>query len=161
MDHFFICFQTFLQTLALLCGILSSCLYFIVNIIVPAKYPGYNPSTQVVSELSAIGAPTRRLWSVLVTPYTLLMIFFAWGIWKSAGENHRLRIAAGLLFVYAVLGLLWPFAPMHQREILAAGGSTFSDTMHIALGLTTETLFLLALALGAVALGKLFRVYSI
>jgi hypothetical protein len=35
----------------------------------------------------------------------------------------------GLILAYASLGLLWPFAAMHQREVLAAGGGTLSDTM--------------------------------
>jgi hypothetical protein len=62
---------------ALACGILSSLLYLVINIIVPAQYPGYSCASRVVSELSAVGAPTKMLWSVLVTPYTILMLFFA------------------------------------------------------------------------------------
>jgi len=66
-----------------------------------------------------------------------------------------------LLIAYGALGFLWPFAPMHLRETLAAGGRTFSDTMHIALGVVTEILYLLALGFAAAALGKRFRLYSI
>jgi hypothetical protein len=98
---------------------------------------------------------------VMGAPYTLLMIAFALGVWKSAGENRRLRIAGGLLLAYGALGFLWPFAPMHLRETLAAGGGTISDTMHIALGAVTEVLYLLALGFAAAALGKKFRIYSI
>jgi hypothetical protein len=50
---------------------------------------------------------------------------------------------------------------MHLRETLAAGGHTFSDTAHIALGAATEILFLLALGFAYGALGKTFRLYSI
>jgi len=50
---------------------------------------------------------------------------------------------------------------MHLRETLAAGGSTFSDTMHIALGAITEILYLFALGFAAAAFGKQFRFYSI
>lgn len=153
--------QTTLRKAALYCGILSSLLYAAINIIVPMQYPGYNSASQVPSELSAIGAPTRMLWSVLATPYTFLMLAFAWGIWKSAGENRPLRIAGGLMLAYGALGFLWPFASMHQREVLAAGGGTFSDTMHIALGAATEIFYLAALGFAAAALGKQFRIYSI
>jgi Protein of unknown function (DUF998) len=153
--------KTALRKAALVCGILSSLLYVAVNIIVPMHWEGYNSASQIVSEFSAIGAPTRTLWMVLSTPYTLLMIAFAWGIWKSAGGNRPLRIAGGLLIVYGALGILWPFAPMHLRETLAAGGGTFSDTMHIALGAATQILYLLALGFAASALGKQFRLYSI
>jgi hypothetical protein len=156
----FSCKETILKAL-LICGILSSLLYFAINIIVPMQYPGYNSASQVPSELSAIGAPTRILWLVLATPYTLLMLAFAWGIWKIAGENRRLRIAGVFMLAYGALGFLWPFASMHQREVLATGGATFSDTMHIALGAVTEIFYLLALAFAAGALGRRFRIYSI
>jgi hypothetical protein len=79
----------------------------------------------------------------------------------SAAGNRRLRIAGYLLFVYGALGVLWPLAPMHLRETIAAGGATASDTMHIALGVVTEIIYLLALFLTASALGKGFRIYSI
>ena len=145
----------------LLCGILSSLLYAVINIIVPTQWKAYDSTSQVVSELSAIGAPTQTLWMVLATPYTFLMIAFGWGVWKSAAGNRRLRVAGSLLIAYGALGVLWPFAPMHLRETLAAGGGTFSDTMHLALGAVTQILYLLALAFAASALGGNFRRYSI
>jgi hypothetical protein len=128
---------------------------------VPQQWEAYQIASQTISELSAIGAPTRVLWTVLVTPYTLLMLAFAWGVWKSAGSNQRLRSAGGLLMAYGALGLLWPFAPMHLRETLAAGGGTISDTLHIALASITQIIYLLALGLTARALGRSFRIYSI
>jgi len=153
--------QTTLRKGALYCGIISSVLFVAVNIIVPMQYPGYSFASNVPSELSAIGAPTRMLWSVLATPYTFLMLAFAWGVWKSAGENRRLRIAGGMMLAYGALGFLWPFAPMNQREVLAAGGGTYSDIMHLALGAATQLFYLGALGFAAAALGKAFRVYSI
>jgi hypothetical protein len=50
---------------------------------------------------------------------------------------------------------------MHQREVLAAGGGTLGDTLHIALGAATEIIYLLALGFTAVALGTAFRLYSV
>ncbi|MDP4285199.1 MAG: DUF998 domain-containing protein [Bacteroidota bacterium] len=150
-----------MRKILLICGILSSLLYAAINIIIAMQWKEYNSASQTVSELSAISAPTRMLWIVLSAPYTLLMIAFAWGVWKSATGNRALRIAGGLLIAYGALGILWPFAPMHLRETLAAGGGTFSDTMHITLGIVTEIIYLLALILTATALGKKFRFYSI
>ena len=66
----------------------------------------------------------------------------------------------GLILAYGSLGLLWPFAAMHRREVLAAGGATWSDTLHVALGGVTVLLMFLAIGFGAVAFGKRFRVYS-
>ena len=62
---------------------------------------------------------------------------------------------------FAITGLAWPLAPMHTREVLAAGGGTLSDTMHIALAVITVVLMSLAIVFGAVALGQRFRLYSI
>lgn len=145
----------------LLCGILSSLLYAALNVVVPMQWPAYHSASQTVSELSAIGAPTRTLWIWLCSPYTLLMLAFAWGVWLSAKNNRPLRIAGILMIAYAALGFIWPFAPMHLRETLAAGGATFSDTLHIALGAVTEVLYLLALGFAAAAFGRAFRIYSI
>lgn len=151
----------FMQRTLLVCGIASSLLYVVINIIVTMQWKGYDSASQVVSELSAIGAPTRTLWMVLCTPYSLLIIAFALGVWKSAGENRFLRIAGGLMIAYGALGIPWFFAPMHLRETLAAGGGTFSDSMHIALAGVTQIIYLLALGYAAAALGRKFRIYSI
>jgi hypothetical protein len=35
-----------------------------------------------------------------------------------------------MFIAHDVTGFFWP--PMHQREVLAAGGGTRTDTMHIA-----------------------------
>jgi hypothetical protein len=79
----------------------------------------------------------------------------------AAADNRRLRIAGVLVAIYGALGIAWTFAPMHLRPVLAAGGETFSDTAHLALGAVTEVLYLLALGFAAAALGRAFRVYSI
>jgi Protein of unknown function (DUF998) len=143
----------------LLCGIASSVLYALM--IWAIRYEGYNPMSQVPSELTAIGAPTRALWVQLGWIYTGLVIAFGFGLWRSAGRQRSVRILAGLVLAYASLGLLWPFAAMHQREVLAAGGGTFSDTLHVALGGVTVLLMFFAIGVGATAFGKRFRLYSI
>ena len=91
----------------------------------------------------------------------VLVIAFGVGVWKSAGGNRAVRTVGGLVLAYASLGLLWPFAPMHQREVLAAGGGTLSDTLHVALGAVTVLLMFLAIGFGTSAFGKSFRRYSI
>ena len=145
----------------LICGILSSLIYVVINIVVPMQWREYNIISQTVSELSAIGAPTRQLWFWLCLPYSPLMVAFALGVRKSAKNNPPLRITAGFMIAYSALGFIWPFAPMHLRETLAAGGATLSDTAHLALGAVTELLYLLALGFAAAAFGKKFRLYSI
>jgi len=143
----------------LACGIVASLLY--IGMILAIRYEGYNPITQVPSELTAIGAPTRTLWSWLAWVYTVLVLAFGWGVWKSAAINRPLRVVGALLLVSGLLGFLWPFAPMHQREVLAAGGGTFGDTLHRILGIATVLLFVVTVGFGAAAYGPRFRFYSI
>ena len=146
------------QKALLLCGIISSVWYIGMNLFVPLYFPGYNSASRVISELSAVGSPTRQLWNLLGIPYTLLFIAFSWGVWNAAGTNRPLRVAGKLLIAYSLLGLLWPVAPMHLRESLEAGGATWTDTMHIALGAASEVFFLLSLGFAATAFGKGFRI---
>ena len=143
----------------LVCGILSSLLYVAMNIFVPMQFDGYSYASQTVSELSAIGAPTRPIWVWLGLLYTVLVVAFGLGVWGSAARNRPLRVVGGLMVVSGVIGLFWP--PMHQREVLAAGGGTLTDTMHIVFSMVTVLLMLLALGFGAAAFGKRFRLYSI
>ncbi len=150
-----------LRAILLGCGILSSMLYVAMTVLVAMQWEGYDSASQTISELSAIGAPTRSLWVLPAAFYTILVTAFGWGVWKSAGRNRALRIVGGLITSYGALGLAWPFAPMHLREVLAAGESTQSDTMHLVLATVTVVLMLLAMAFGAAAFGRRFLRYSI
>jgi len=143
----------------LLCGIFSSLWYVAINAFVPMQYPGYDVASYTVSELSAIDAPTRTLWVSLCVFYSLLLISFGIGIWLSAGLQKKLRFVAALFIFDAVFGFFWP--PMHQREVIAAGGATFTDTMHLLWAYITIGLMVLRIGFGAAAFGKKFRVLSI
>jgi hypothetical protein len=143
----------------LICGIFSSLLYVAMNIAGDILYPGYNSADQTVSELSAIGAPTRPLWIVLMLGYTVLVLCFGWGIWKSGATSLPLRISGMLMIIYVIIGAFWP--PMHQREVLAAGGATMTDTLHIVFTLVTVPLMLMVIGFAAAAFGIWFRLYSI
>ena len=98
-----------LVRVALICGIVSSLLYVAMNVFIPMRWDGYSSAAQTVSELSAIGAPTRALWVPLGTVYTLLVPVFGWGChevgpsepglarrWRVTGgvRNHWPRLAA-------------------------------------------------------------------
>jgi len=151
--------KVLLTKLFLVCGMLSSILYVAMNIFVPMQWEGYSTVSQTISELSAIDAPTRSLWVPLGIMYALLTTAFGWGVWISTIKNRPLRIAGALLFINGVISLFWP--PMHQREVLAAGGGTMTDTMHIVFSFVTVLLFMLTIGFGAAAFGKVFRLYSI
>jgi hypothetical protein len=77
----------------LICGILSSLWYVAINILVPLMYEGYSMGSVTVSELSALGAPTKILWVLLALPYPLLFAAFGWGVWQSAESSRPLHVA--------------------------------------------------------------------
>lgn len=139
----------------LVCGILSSLLYVGMNIFVPMLDAGYSSASQSVSELSAIGAPTRSVWVPLGIVYTLLVAAFGWGVRISSGPNRALRIVGNLLIAYGVIGVFWP--PMHVRGTEA----TLTDTLHIVWTFVTVVLMMLTIGFGAASFGRGFRRYSI
>lgn len=143
----------------LLCGVLSSALYAVMNVIAALLYNGYDPINQTVSELSAIGAPTRSLWVVLAIVYSVLTILFGIGVYNFGTMSKSLRMIGRLLIISAVIGLFWP--PMHQRTVLAAGGGTLTDTLHIVFTAIEVPLMILIIAIGAGTFGKGFKWYSI
>jgi hypothetical protein len=150
-----------IRKVLLVCGIASSLLYVAATILGALRLEGYSSISQTVSELSAIGAPSRPLMVPLFLIYSVLMIAFGVGVWESAGRQRALRAVGGLLVAYGVLCLAGPFFPMHQREALAAAGPTLTDTTHKILTFVTVLLMFLGIGCGAVAFGQRFRLYSI
>ena len=143
----------------LYCGIAASLFYIAMNIFFPFLDKRYNWITQTVSELSAVDAPTRPLWFPLGIVYTLLIAAFGWGVFRSTDGKRSLRIVGILLIINGLIGLTW--SPMHQREVLAAGGGTFTDIWHLVMASVTVLLMFLSIGFGATAFGKGFRFYSI
>lgn len=137
------------------CGILSSVWYFAINIYVPTRYEGYSLSSLTVSELSAIGAPTRNLWIWLVLLYPLLFAAFGWGVLQIAGASRSLRVVGMFIITYSIVNIYWP--PMHQRGL----EPTLTDTLHIVWAGVTVLFMMIMMGFGAVAFGRGFRFYTI
>jgi multimeric flavodoxin WrbA len=141
----------------LACGIASSLLYVVGDVIASASWAGYSYANQAVSELVGIGAPTRTFMLVLFSVYNLLVIAFAAGVWASA-EKRALRVSAAMLVVYAVVGELTQlFSPMSPRGSVASA----NDVGHIILTAVEVLSIVLFIAFGSVARGKAFRLFSI
>jgi hypothetical protein len=145
------------RKILLVCGILSSLLYVGTDILLARSWQGYSYTSQAISELSAIGAPTRPLWVAMSFLFNPLLIAFGIGVWGSAGGKRSLRVAGILLAVWGVLGFVWLFFPMHLRG--AIGSAT--DTMHLILAGVTVLLMTVFIGFGSGARGKWFRLYSI
>jgi hypothetical protein len=141
----------------LICGILASLLYISTDILLAMCYEGYSYTSQAISELSAVGAPTRSLWTVMTFLFNPLVVAFGIGVWKSADRKRSLQISGILLSAWGALGFVWLFFPMHMRGAI---GST-TDTMHLVMAGVTVPLMMLFIGFGSGVQGKWFRLYSI
>ena len=151
-----------LRKVLLGCGIVSSVLYVVADVVASLRYEGYRYTDQMISELLANGAPTRPLMVALVgIPYNLLVAAFAAGVWMSGGGKRAARITAALLLGYAAVstagGLLFQ---MDQREVLAAGGETPRAGLHGPVTLVMSLFILGAMGIGAALIGRRFRWYT-
>jgi Protein of unknown function (DUF998) len=89
----------------LVCGILSSLLYVATVALAPMLWERYSSTSQTVSELFAIDAPSWPLVVPLLLTYDVLVIAFGLGVWGAAGRKRALRVVGGLLAAYGAVGL--------------------------------------------------------
>ena len=146
------------QKVLLACGIVAPLVYLASDVIAGMRWAGYSFRDQTISELNAIGAPTRALTIALGLVSYAFLIAFGVGVWRSAAVNRRLRVAGGALVALGV-SALWavPFASMHVRE----AEESFTDTLHLVSGGIAGPLLLVIIGFGAAAFGKGYRLYSI
>jgi len=145
------------------CGIASSVLYVVSDVIGNLLYESYTYTDNTWSELFAIGAPTRSLMlSLNIIPGTLLGAAFAVGVWTSATPKRTAaRITGAMLLGYTASGTAAQlFFPMKTREALAAGEGTLRNALHPPMLLVSVIFLLLAMGFGSTLLGKRFRYYT-
>lgn len=144
-----------LKKTLLVCGILSSLLYVAIDGLAAVRYPGYHSYlSQAISELGAVGAPTKALVDPLFLGYSILIIAFGVGVWASAPWNRVLRVIGGLVIGIGVVGLITP--PMNLRGT----GNISGDLPHIVLTGVIVLCILSAIAAGASLCGGVWRRYS-
>lgn len=146
------------RRLLLLCGILSPLLYAVADVLAGVRWQGYSFRDQTISELGAIGAPSRPLFSMLLIPVYLLLVAFGVGVWRSAAGSRRIRAVGGLLVGLGGLALtVGQFVPMRMRG--AAQGLT--GALHLVEGALAVLLLVVAMGVAATALGRRFRLYTL
>jgi hypothetical protein len=91
----------------------------------------------------------------------VLSLAFGSGVVASAGRDRPLRVAGGLLVGVGVADMVSPSTPMHTREVLAAGGGTWTDKAHLAVLSATTLQIMGAMGFEAAAFGKRFRRFSV
>ncbi len=141
-------------------GVLMFALYIVMDVTASLFYDGYSYKDQTISELSAVDAPTRTFWLIASVFYQVLSWSFALGVLAFAGERRKMRIVGWLLLAFAASGLLWWFGPMHQREVLAADGGDWRDTLHLVTGGISSVIFFSMIGIGAFVFGLRFRLFS-
>lgn len=145
------------QKVLLICGALSSLLYIGTDILAAMQWEGYSYISQSVSELMAVGAPTRQFIISFFSIYNILVIAFGLGI-CTTDSRKRARFMGILLIGYGIVGFVTLlFFPMHLR----GAEKTISDTMHASLTGVIVLFILLYIGFGATLHGKWFRFYSI
>jgi hypothetical protein len=151
----------------IVCGILSSLLYVATDILGGLRYEGYSFTSQTISELAAIGAPSRSFVDPLFITYDVLALAFGAGVvWAAAGRNRALRLTGAMLAAHAVAGL--SATALEQLNIFSTSfavpqrgvGTLVSGAPHLVLMGVIVLFLLLAIGFGAFALGRRFRVYS-
>jgi hypothetical membrane protein len=144
-----------LKRILLICGVLSSLLYVGIDALAALRYGEYHSYvSQAISELGAVGAPTKELVDPLFLAYGVLLVAFGVGVWTSAGRTRALSVIGALLIGIAIVGLVTP--PMYLRGT----GNVSRDLPHIVLTGVIVLFILLAIASGASLYGRRWRRYS-
>lgn len=139
----------------LLCGAAAALVYIVRDLGALVSYPGYDFANQVISELSAIDVPSRRVDLAFGWTYGVLMILFGLGIWLTAKNKPALNVTSALVIAASVFGAFWP--PMHMRGQPA----TLTDSLHIVWTAAWFTLTIFAMGFACAALGRHFTYYTI
>ncbi len=122
------------------------------------QWEGYSFSDQTISELGAIGAPSRPLFSAMLIPVYLLLIAFGIGVWRSAASRRSIQVAGGLLVAFGILALtVGQFVPMQPR----GSEQGLTGLLHLVEGMVAMLLLLVAMGFSAATFGRQFRLYTI
>src|SRR5262245_39495421 len=144
------------------CGIAYGVFYVVTNDVIAASmFDSYSRIDQAISELSATEAPSRWFLASMLPIFSLLVMGFGVGVWRSAAGNRELRATGGILVAQGFVFPLWLLAPMTSREELVAGQGSTNDVGHGILSGVAILLIVTEMACAAVALGRSFRVFSI
>lgn len=150
-------FSQAIRKALLICGILSSLLWVGGDILASILYEGYSYTSQSISELSAIGAPTRTFLNPINIMYPVLLFAFGSGVLARGDQKRTLRFTGIMLIIHAILALVSNLSPMNLR----GAEMTKSDIMHLIFYSLIPLVILLIIGSGANVNGRWFRIYSI
>src|SRR5262245_27666512 len=142
-----------LRKILLSCGVLSPILYGVSDVLAGKRWEGYSFRDQTISELAAIGAPSRPLFAFLLLVVYGLMVAFGVGVWKTSGGHRRLRSVGGLLIGLGVMALtVGQFAAIHLRGTEQGPALT----LHLVEGMAAMLIIFTAMGIAATIFGPRF-----
>jgi hypothetical protein len=143
--------------LLLACGTVAPALALVTDLVACARWSEYRPINQSLSQLSAIGAPTRQLVTGLDLARDGLLAAFAAGVGKSARGDRALGAAGGLLLANAATeAFATAFVP---RDFSQPTWSARNTANTLVMGASVAC-SLGAMGMGARALPGWFRRFS-
>jgi hypothetical protein len=147
--------------LLLACGPVYGVLSVVANdVVAAALLPGYDPLSQAISELSAVGAQSRPFLIAVTAVWTGLLAGFGLGVRRAADDRRALRVTGNLLIAHAVVGLLWLPFPMTARADMVPGPMAVNDVGHLVLTAATAVFVTAEVVSSAMAFGRGFRIYA-
>lgn len=144
--------KTLVQKLGLL-GILSFLSYAAAVIFSPLAYPGYDPLSQAVSDLSAASAPSLSLWNRLSAVYNVCEVVTATVVVIGI-QGQKTKILRTGVALFAVME--WISAIGYRMFPLSESGyaGAFTDVMHMVVTALVVLLSIVSLSLIIVAGAK-------
>src|SRR5579872_5678516 len=117
-----------LSKIVLIAAAIAAVLFLATDLLGLGRWKGYDYVHQSISDLTAIGSPTRS-WAVPLTlGHNLALLLAGVAIWLLPGRNIALRITASLLIVTAIAwlgGQLFPnqigVSPARSSPIVILG----------------------------------------
>ena len=129
--------KTLTQKLGLL-GIISFLSYTAAVVFSPLAYPGYDPLSQAVSDLSAANAPSLMLWNQLTAFYNVCEVTCVTVVCIGI-QGKKTRLLRTGIYIFAVMewvsavgyrmfplsdsGYAGAFQDVHNTDVVCAGGA--------------------------------------
>lgn len=141
----------------LVCGLAAPLLSLVTDLLGIARAAGYRPMQQSISELTAVGAPTRPLVTALDIARDALLAAFATGVTATAGDSRALAATGGLVAAHAAFDAFATAALPRDYASPTWAPRNTANTVVMAAGVGC---FVAAMGAGAVAIRGPFRAFS-
>ena len=117
-----------------LCGIVAPLLFIFMTVLGGALRPGYSHLANTISELLSPGSPNKLMLDVLYTTYSVLLIFFGFGLLHLARKTKPTKLTGMIgAILFIAMGCLNLLAATIFPQDAWGSTPTFAGEMHILL----------------------------